>query len=190
MEDAQAQAQAQAQEPNTQDIEAYQGCRNAKPNTVQCMYCDKYFSPSMTLSGLTYCGNCWSIYNYYQFKFSQGTYEGIHEVTEVIQYLKKTMVLHGSQCKHNECIYKTIHECVKNDTLHDIYSYGLGFKKINICQKVSSTQTQDVDAHVCNNVSTHGQGGRTVGADDVPIVKKKKFDIHKHIDYTKSCINI
>jgi hypothetical protein len=106
------------------------GTINGKAGWIKCLYCDRYHPNSMHLTGMEYCGHCWSWLNTNQLDLEKAIYTGQNSISEVKQYLKDTFKLHDpTKCTTAECIYNKIISLEKNKKLHIDFCIELGFAK-------------------------------------------------------------
>lgn len=125
-------------------IEEFSGSHNSKLGWKECMYCIKYFPPSMYLPNIEYCGHCWAWLNSNQFDLENGIYLGTNSIIDVKNYLKNTIGIHKSIiCTNSECIYNKIDKLYKENKLNEYFSADLCLEvKTN---NYSKNCTKDVD---------------------------------------------
>lgn len=103
---------------------------NNKLGSIPCIYCLKYFPPSMFLPKFKHCGHCWGWLNESEIKLTENKYTGTeNSFSDVKTFLQMTLPLHSSSCKVPECIYNKIIILNNTNKLHPEFINLFGFNK-------------------------------------------------------------
>lgn len=144
-----------------------------------CLYCNTNFPPQMFLNELDYCGHCWAWLNSQQVDLMNGTYEGLHTIEEIMQFLKLTYSKHPTTCVLEECVYNKIRILNGINGLNDIYAFGLGLKIHELVQLNENVVEEKTDIEEKKN---------TGEIEEIELKKKIKIKRNLNINYDLSSV--